>query len=123
THHEEVAIKRQSLELGVRNLKSGLSESTSYDPLLLSPGAAPIWHPLLGIALPVVFMLRPIPASRRIREWIDTKQAKRAVVVGGGFIGLEMAENLAHWGLEITIIEAADQLMPPLDPGSRKRQR
>ena len=61
-------------------------------------------------------MLRTIPDSRRIREWIDTKQAKRAVVVGGGFIGLEMAENLAHRGLEITIIEAADQLMPPLDP-------
>jgi NADPH-dependent 2,4-dienoyl-CoA reductase/sulfur reductase-like enzyme/rhodanese-related sulfurtransferase len=116
THHDAVSIDRQSQEIEVRNLKSGISERKSYDALVLSPGAAPIRPPLPGIDLPGVFVLRTIPDSRRIREWIDEKQAKRAVVVGGGFIGLEMAENLAHRGLEVTIIEAADQLMPPLDP-------
>lgn len=116
THHEVMSVNCQSQEIEVRDLKSGLSERKSYDALLLSPGAAPIRPPLPGIDLPGVFVLRTIPDSRRIREWIDTKQAKRAVVVGGGFIGLEMAENLAHRGLEITIIEAANQLMPPLDP-------
>jgi NADPH-dependent 2,4-dienoyl-CoA reductase/sulfur reductase-like enzyme len=114
-HHEVVSVNRESQAIEVRDL-SGLSERKTYDALLLSPGAAPIRPPLPGIDLPGVFVLRTIPDSRRIREWIDTKQAKRAVVVGGGFIGLEMAENLAHRGLEITIIEAADQLMPPLDP-------
>jgi len=116
THHEVVSINRQSQEIEVRDLKSGLSARKAYNALLLSPGATPIRPPLPGIDLPGVFVLRTIPDSRRIREWIDTKQAKNAVVVGGGFIGLEMAENLAHWGLKITIIEAADQLMPPLDP-------
>jgi NADPH-dependent 2,4-dienoyl-CoA reductase/sulfur reductase-like enzyme/rhodanese-related sulfurtransferase len=116
THHEVVAINRQSQEIEVRDLKSGLLERKPYDALLLSPGAAPIRPALPGIDLPGIFVLRTIPDSRRIREWIDTKQAKRAVVVGGGFIGLEMTENLAHRGLEVTIIEAADQLMPPLDP-------
>ena len=116
THHDVVSIDAQAQSIEVRDLKTGASEKTSYDALLLSPGAAPIRPPLPGIDLPGVFVLRTIPDSRRIREWIDTKDAKRAVVVGGGFIGLEMAENLAHRGLEITIIEAADQLMPPLDP-------
>lgn len=116
THHDVVSINRQAREIEVHNLKSGVSERKPYDALLLSPGAAPIRPSLPGIDLPGVFVLRTIADSRRIREWIDTKQAKRAVVIGGGFIGLEMAENLALRGLEITIIEAADQLMPPLDP-------
>ena len=116
THHDVVSIDRVSRVIEVRSVKSGLLEKKPYDALLLSPGAAPIRPPLPGIDLPGVFVLRTIPDSRRIREWIDTKKARRAVVVGGGFIGLEMAENLAHRGLEITIIEGAGQLMPPLDP-------
>ena len=115
THHEVASVNSQTQEIEVRNLKSSLSGRKSYDSLLLSPGAAPIRPPLPGIDLPGVFVLRTIPDSHRIREWIDSKQAKRAVVVGGGFIGLEMAENLAHRRLEVTIIEAANQLMPPLD--------
>src|ERR1035441_2519257 len=93
THHDVVSINRQSQEIDVRNLKSGLSERKSYDALLLSPGASPIRPPLPGIDWRGVFVMRTIPHSRRIREWIDPKQAKRAVVVGGGFIGLEMADR------------------------------
>jgi len=82
THHEVVSINRQSQEIEVRDLKSGLSARKAYNALLLSPGATPIRPPLPGIDLPGVFVLRTIPDSRRIREWIDTKQAKNAVVVG-----------------------------------------
>src|SRR6185369_14081047 len=82
THHDAVSIDRPSQVIEVRSLKSGLSEKKPYDALLLSLGAAPIRPPLPGIDLPGVFVLRTIPDSRRIREWIDTKQAKNAVVVG-----------------------------------------
>jgi NADPH-dependent 2,4-dienoyl-CoA reductase/sulfur reductase-like enzyme len=60
--------------------------------------------------------LRTVPDSREIRHWIDEKKPHNAVVVGGGFIGLEMAENLAHRGIAVTIVEMANQVMPPLDP-------
>jgi NADPH-dependent 2,4-dienoyl-CoA reductase/sulfur reductase-like enzyme/rhodanese-related sulfurtransferase len=72
--------------------------------------------PLPGVDRPGVFVLRTIPDSRRIRAWIDERGAKRAVVVGGGFIGLEMVENLRHRGLDVSVVELADQVMPPLDP-------
>jgi NADPH-dependent 2,4-dienoyl-CoA reductase/sulfur reductase-like enzyme len=71
---------------------------------------------LPGIDLPGIFTLRTLPDSEDIREWIESRNPRRAVVVGGGFIGLEMAENLVHRGMDVTIIEMADQLMPPLDP-------
>ena len=102
----------------------------SYDKLVLSPGAAPIRPPLPGIDLPGIFSVRTIPDARDISAWITRNdlpeysetgfqavtKAKRAVVVGGGFIGLEMAENLVHLGLEVTLVEMLDQVMPPLDP-------
>jgi len=83
---------------------------------VLSTGAGPIRPPLPGIDLPGIFVLRTIPDSRRIREWIASRAAHRALVVGGGFIGLEMAENLTHRGLEVTILEAAPHVLPPFDP-------
>ena len=103
-----------------------------YDKLVLSPGAAPIRPPLPGIDLPGIFSVRTVPDAREIREWIERggsdlteehtssgfqplDKEKRAVVVGGGYIGLEMAENLAHRGLEVTIVEMLDQVMAPLD--------
>jgi NADPH-dependent 2,4-dienoyl-CoA reductase/sulfur reductase-like enzyme/rhodanese-related sulfurtransferase len=116
TKHEVTAIDRERQEIEVRNLESGEVFRESYDILVLSPGASPIRPPIPGIGLPGIFALRTIPDSRRIREWITSNDATQAVVVGGGFIGLEMAENLSHRGLEITIIEAARQLMPLLDP-------
>ena len=92
---------------------------------MLSPGAAHIRPPLLGIDLKGIFTLRTVPDSRVIREWIESRNPRRAVVIGGGFIGLEMAENLVHRGIEVTIVEMAEQLMPALDPemGEFVRQR
>ena len=87
-----------------------------YDVLVLSPGAAPIRPPLPGVDRPGVFAVRTIPDSRRIRAWIAERHAKRAVVVGGGFIGLEMVENLVHRELAVTVLEKLPQVMPPLDP-------
>jgi NADPH-dependent 2,4-dienoyl-CoA reductase/sulfur reductase-like enzyme/rhodanese-related sulfurtransferase len=116
TRNEVTAIDRQACDVVVRDLETGRDYREHYDSLVLAPGAAPIRPPLPGIDLPGIFTLRTVPDSRVIREWIESREPRRAVVVGGGFIGLEMAENLVHRGIEVTIIEMADQLMPPLDP-------
>lgn len=116
TENEVIAIDRGTCDVLVRDLETGREYREPYDALVLSPGAAPIRPPLPGIDLPGIFTLRSVPDSEDIREWIEAKNARRAVVVGGGFIGLEMAENLAHRGIDVTIVEMADQLMPPLDP-------
>ena len=116
TQHEVVAIDREAREIEVKDLGTGRSSRESYDALVLSPGASAIRPPLPGIELPGIFVVRTGPDSRQIREWIDGKSAKSAVIVGGGFIGLEMAENLAHRGLSVTIVEMLNQVMPPLDP-------
>jgi NADPH-dependent 2,4-dienoyl-CoA reductase/sulfur reductase-like enzyme len=116
TRHEVLGIDREAREILVRDLESGREFNEPYDAMVLSPGARAIRPPLPGIDLPGIFVLRTIPDSRRIRKWLEDKQATRAVVVGGGFIGLEMAENLAHRELDVTVIELADQVMPPLDP-------
>ena len=116
TQHEALSIDREKREVAIRDLVSGEEYRESYDALVLSPGASPVVPPLEGIRLPGVFTVRTVPDSAQIREWIERHNAKRAVVIGGGFIGLEMVENLAHRGLEVTLVEAADQLMPPLDP-------
>ena len=116
TRHEAVAIDRDKREIEVRELATGRVYRESYDALVLSPGAMAVRPPLQGIDLPGIFVMRSIPDSRDVRAWIDAKQAKSAVVVGGGFIGLEMAENLAHRGLSVTVVEMLNQVMPPLDP-------
>ena len=116
TRHEAVAIDRDKREIEVKELATGRVYRESYDALVLSPGAMAVRPPLPGIDLPGIFVMRSIPDSRDVREWIDAKQAKSAVVVGGGFIGLEMAENLAHRGLSVTVVEMLNQVMPPLDP-------
>ena len=116
TQNEVASIDRSAREIEVHDLVSGRIYREKYDALVLSPGAAAIRPPLPGIDLPGIFTLRTVPDSRRIREWIDARSARRAVVVGGGFIGMEMAENLARRGIEVTIVEMANQLMPPLDP-------
>ncbi len=116
TDTEVTGIDRQARTISVRDLKTGAGRIESYDALVLSPGAAPIRPALPGVDLPGVFAVRTIPDSRRIRSWIDERRAKRAVVVGGGFIGLEMVENLIHRELGVAILEKLPQVMPPLDP-------
>jgi NADPH-dependent 2,4-dienoyl-CoA reductase/sulfur reductase-like enzyme/rhodanese-related sulfurtransferase len=116
TETEAVAIDRESRTLTIRDLRSGEQRTEPYDALVLSPGAAPIRPALPGMDLPGIFAVRTIPDTRRIRSWIEKYQASTAVVIGGGFIGLEMVENLMLRGLTVAVIEKLPQLMPPLDP-------
>ncbi len=113
---EVVSIDRANSTIEVRSVKSGETQSEHYDALVLSPGALPVRPPLPGIDLPGIYTLRNIPDSQAIRSWIDERKARSAVVVGGGFIGLEMAENFLHRGIEVIVVEMLDQVMPPLDP-------
>jgi len=133
TRCEVIGISSKQKTVELKNHVTGKVTTEKYDKLVLSPGAAPIRPPLPGIDLPGIFSVRTVPDARSIREWLDrgtedqsgmnsytgfqtVMKPKRAVVVGGGFIGLEMVENLVHRGLEVTLIEKLDQVMPPLDP-------
>jgi NADPH-dependent 2,4-dienoyl-CoA reductase/sulfur reductase-like enzyme/rhodanese-related sulfurtransferase len=113
---EVLAIDRRAGEIEVRELATGRLYREPYDALVLSPGATPIRPPLPGIDLPGIFPLRTIPDSRHIRAWIEEHRAGRAVIVGGGYIGMEMTENLVHRGLEVTVVEMQSQVMPNMDP-------
>jgi NADPH-dependent 2,4-dienoyl-CoA reductase/sulfur reductase-like enzyme/rhodanese-related sulfurtransferase len=113
---EVTAIDRSKSEIEVRGLLTGKLYRERYDALVLAPGAAPIRPPLPGIDLPGIFTLRTIPDTRRILDWFERSKAKTAIIAGGGFIGLEMAENLVNRGLQITVIEMLNQLLPPVDP-------
>lgn len=115
TKHEVVAIDRREHTVTVRDLETGTESEEHYDALVLSPGAVPIRPAWPGTGLPGIFTLRSVPDSREIRNWIETRNPRSAVVVGGGFIGLEMAENLRHRGIAVTVVELAKQVMPPLD--------
>ena len=116
TETEVTAVDRAVRTITVKDVQTGATRLEPYDVLVLSPGAAPIRPPLPGVELPGVFAVRSIPDSRRIRLWITEHAAKTAVVVGGGFIGLEMIENLIHRQLRVTLLEKLPQVMPPLDP-------
>ena len=133
TRCEVVGISAEKKTVELKNHATGEVTNEHYDKLVLSPGAAPIRPPLPGIDLPGIFSVRTVPDARSIREWLDRDIAdrsgmnsytgyqtvvkpQRAVVIGGGFIGLEMVENLIHRGLEVTLIEKLNQVMPPLDP-------
>ena len=116
TRHEAFAIDREKREVEVRELATGRTYREPYDALVLAPGAVAVRPPLPGIDLPGLFVLRSIPDSREIRAWIEAKDAKSAVIVGAGFIGLEMAENLIGRGLSVKVVEMLNQVMPPLDP-------
>ena len=113
TNAEVISVNPAEKTISVRNGKSTYNER--YDALVLSPGTSPIRPPLRGIDSPVVFTLRNIPDTDRIRAYVDSKQARRAVVIGGGFIGLEMADSLRHRGLEVTLVEMLDQVFTPAD--------
>jgi NADPH-dependent 2,4-dienoyl-CoA reductase/sulfur reductase-like enzyme/rhodanese-related sulfurtransferase len=116
TETEVTSIDPSRRSISVREVRTGNSRTERYDVLVLSPGAAPIRPPLPGVDLPGIFAVRTIPDSRLIRSWIADRSAKTAVVVGGGFIGLEMVENLIHRNLSVAILEKLPQVMPPLDP-------
>jgi NADPH-dependent 2,4-dienoyl-CoA reductase/sulfur reductase-like enzyme/rhodanese-related sulfurtransferase len=136
TNCEMVGISTEKKTVELKNTITGEITTESYDKLVLSPGAAPIRPPLPGIDLPGIFSVRTVPDARNIREWLDRdlvqsamneykgidtlSKPKRAVVVGGGFIGLEMVENLVHRGLKVTLVEKLNQVMPPLDPEMAK---
>lgn len=116
TECDVLSIDRAAKRIQVGDLRAGTVNDEPYDVLVLSPGAAPIRPALPGIDLDGVMTVRSIPDTRRIRAWIDVHEVRDAVVVGGGFIGLEMVENLHHRGIHVTVMEKLPQVMPPLDP-------
>ncbi|HEY5467185.1 MAG TPA: FAD-dependent oxidoreductase, partial [Clostridia bacterium] len=113
---EIVGINRKDKTVRVREAKTGLEYDETYDNLILSPGARPFVPRIEGRDLPGVFTLRNVPDTLRIREYVDSGKVHGAVVVGGGFIGVEMAENLRERGVSVTMVEALDQVMAPFDP-------
>ncbi len=130
---EAIGIAPSEKSVQLRDLASGEVSTESYDKLVLSPGAASIRPPLPGIDLPGIFPVRTVPDAREIREWIErgtsfltgmgkysgfqtVRPPMRAVIIGGGFIGLETAENLVFRGFDVTVVEMADQVLTPLDP-------
>jgi NADPH-dependent 2,4-dienoyl-CoA reductase/sulfur reductase-like enzyme/rhodanese-related sulfurtransferase len=130
TNAEVIAINAAQKTVTIKNRLNGEETTESYDKLVLSPGSAPIRPSLPGIDLPGVFSVRTVDDAKNIKKWInkDTPLAgneysgidllskpKRAVVIGGGFIGLEMVENFIDLGLEVTLLEKLNQVMPPLD--------
>ena len=127
----EIAPKEKTIKL--RDVATGKITSHPYDKLVLAPGAVSVRPPLPGIDLPGIFHVRTVPDARAIREWVERGSAflsgmdrysgfqtlrpkTRAVVVGGGFIGIEMVENLVHRGFDVTLVEMSDQILPPIDP-------
>lgn len=132
TYCEAISISPAEKTVELRDVKTGEVTTESYDKLVLSPGAPSVCPPLPGIDLPGIFQVRTVPDARAIRQWIETgttflsgmynysgiqcaKPQRRAVVIGGGFIGLETAENLIHAGFDVTLVEMLDQLLAPLD--------
>lgn len=113
--NEAVKISPDTKTVTVKNLHTGETYNESYDNLVLSPGAEPIKPNIDGINGDRVFTLRNIPDTVKIKSYIEAVNPKSAVVIGGGYIGVEMAENLAEAGLEVSIVELADHLTAPLD--------
>jgi NADPH-dependent 2,4-dienoyl-CoA reductase/sulfur reductase-like enzyme/rhodanese-related sulfurtransferase len=133
TRCEVIEILPKQKIVKLRDVETGEIKSESYDKLVLSPGAASVRPPLPGIDLPGIFHVRTVPDAKAICEWVErgnpflagmyrysgfqaVRPKTRAVVVGGGFIGLEMAENLIHRGFEVTLLQKPNQVLTPLDP-------
>jgi CoA-disulfide reductase len=113
---EVVEINREKKTIFAKNLQTNEVYEESYDTLILSPGAKPIVPNIEGLSLAKnVFTLRNIPDTDKIKTFVDEQHPKRAVVIGGGFIGLEMAENLVDRGIEVTVVELGKQVMTPID--------
>ena len=133
TNTEAIEISAKEKTISLRNVDSGELSKESYDKLVLAPGAVAVRPPLPGIDLPGIFHVRTVPDAKAINEWIEkgnpflagiyhysgfqaVRPKTRAVVVGGGFIGLETAENLVHRGFEVTLLQNGDHVLAPLDP-------
>ncbi len=115
TLSEVTAIDREAKEVTICNLQDKQTYTESYDHLVLSTGASPLVPPIPGIGKEGQFTLRNVVDTELIDQWIKNKKAQRAIVVGGGYIGLEMAEQLRHRGLEVVLAEALPQVMAPMD--------
>ncbi len=113
--HEVLSINTEKKTVTVRGLDAGKTYEESYDKLLLSPGAKPIQPSIPGADSKNIFTLRTVEDTVNIHKFVETHQPKRATVIGGGFIGMETAENLAHLGLEVTLVQRSAHLLPPLD--------
>ena len=113
--NEVTAIDAEKKQVTVHNVQTGEDYTESYDELILSPGAAPLVPKMDGVDDPRVFTLRNIPDTVKIRNYVEEEFPESAVVVGGGYIGVEMAENLKKAGLKVTIVELADHVIAPLD--------
>ena len=113
---EVIKIDKENKKVTIKNHKTGEVYDESYDVLVLSPGASPIKPPIPGIKdCNNLFTLRNIPDTDKIKAYVDKDTTKKAVVIGGGFIGIEMAENLVERGIDVTLVEASSQVMAPLD--------
>jgi len=112
---EVINIDRKAKQVEVTDLKTKKPYRESYDKLVLSPGAEPVKPPIPGVDLEGIFTVRNVPDTDRIKEYIQRNKVRRALIVGAGFIGLEMAENLQRRGILVTIVEMAEQVMTPLD--------
>ncbi|NLY35601.1 MAG: FAD-dependent oxidoreductase [Tissierellia bacterium] len=113
--HEVLHLDALGKTMEIKNLETGEIFTESFTDLILSPGSQPLKPPIPGITQEGIFTLWTIPDTDAIYNYIEKHQPKRAVVVGGGFIGLEMAENLAHRGIEVSLVEMLDQVMAPID--------
>ncbi|WP_297423668.1 CoA-disulfide reductase [Clostridium sp.] len=114
--NEVISIDKENKKIRIKNLRTNEEYEENYDILVLSPGASPIKPQIPGINMcDNLFTLRNIPDTDKIKYYVDNVKPKHATVIGGGFIGLEMAENLKARGLEVTLVEASDQVMAPLD--------
>ena len=113
--HEVTAIHPDRKTVSVKDLETSKDFEESYDKLLLSPGAKPVWPNLPGMDSDKLFALRTVEDTFRIKEFVDQQKPKSAIMVGGGFIGLEVAENLRELGMDVTIVQRPKQLMNPFD--------
>jgi len=113
--NEVTGIDSEKKQINVKNLNSGETYTESYDKLILSPGAEPIRPPIPGIDSDRIFTLRNVPDTDLINDYIDKHKPKRAVIVGAGYIGLEMAENLRQRGMLVAIVEMVNQVLPVMD--------
>ncbi len=114
-HHEVTALHPDKKTVLVKNLETGGEFEESYDKLILSPGAKPVQPRLPGMGIEKLFTLRTVEDTFRLKEYIDRSKPRSAVLAGGGFIGLELAENLRDLGMEVTIVQRPKQLMNPFD--------
>ena len=115
-HHEVISIHPECKTVSVKNLENGEIFEEKYDKLILSPGAKPTQPRLPGVGIDKLFTLRTVEDTFRIKEYINKNHPKSAVLAGGGFIGLELAENLRELGMDVTIVQRPKQLMNPFDP-------